>query len=231
MLVGEGIQHIFSLNTTCIYFSLITQKAHRRRCWLSVALCGGRNQSAQRKKPEYPEEETGVSKGRNQSTQRKKLEYPEEETAVPRGRNQSTQRKKLQYPEEETRVPRGRKEKTGVSRGRNQSTLRKKPEYSEEETGVPRGRNWTQRKKPQYPEEEIGVPRGRNHQPWMGNHYPATCRYQEWNLDRSSGKRGFYPCAILVVLQQSSNKSLSFRDGPTGGTSFVNIYQNVRLDP
>ena len=34
-----------------------------------------------------------------------------------------------------------------------------------------------------------------------------------------------------IVLQQSLNKSLSFRDGPTGGTSFVNIYQNVRLDP
>ena len=34
-----------------------------------------------------------------------------------------------------------------------------------------------------------------------------------------------------LVLQQSSNKSLSFRDGPTGGTLFVNIYQNVRLDP
>ena len=36
------------------------------------------------------------------------------------------------------------------------------------------------------------------------------------------------PC---IVLQQSSNKALSFRDGPTGGTSFVNIYQNIRLDP
>ena len=35
----------------------------------------------------------------------------------------------------------------------------------------------------------------------------------------------------IIVLQQSLNKSLSFRDGPTGGTSFVNIYQNVRLDP
>ena len=37
--------------------------------------------------------------------------------------------------------------------------------------------------------------------------------------------------ATVIVLQRSSNKSLSFRDGPTGGTSFVNIYQNVRLDP
>ena len=36
---------------------------------------------------------------------------------------------------------------------------------------------------------------------------------------------------LLLVLQQRLNKSLSFRDGPTGGTSFVNIYQNVRLDP
>ena len=35
----------------------------------------------------------------------------------------------------------------------------------------------------------------------------------------------------VIVLQQSLNKSLSFQDGPTGGTSFVNIYQNVRLDP
>ena len=36
---------------------------------------------------------------------------------------------------------------------------------------------------------------------------------------------------LIIVLQQSLNKSLSFRDGPTGGTSFVNIHQNVRLDP
>ena len=34
-----------------------------------------------------------------------------------------------------------------------------------------------------------------------------------------------------IVLQQSLNKSLSFQDSPTGGTSFVNIYKNVRLDP
>ena len=32
-----------------------------------------------------------------------------------------------------------------------------------------------------------------------------------------------------IVLPQSLNKLLSFRDGPTDGTSFVNIYQNVSL--
>ena len=37
--------------------------------------------------------------------------------------------------------------------------------------------------------------------------------------------------SFLLVLQQSLNESLSFRNGPTGGMSFVNIYQNVRLDP
>ena len=35
----------------------------------------------------------------------------------------------------------------------------------------------------------------------------------------------------LVVLQQSLSKSLSFQDGPTGGTLFGNIYQNVYLVP
>ena len=36
---------------------------------------------------------------------------------------------------------------------------------------------------------------------------------------------------MIIVLQQSLNESFSFQDGPTGGTSFVNIYQNVRHDP
>ena len=46
-----------------------------------------------------------------------------------------------------------------------------------------------------------------------------------------TGKKNGACCMAAVVLQQSLNKSLSFQDSPTGGTSFVNIYQNVRLDP
>ena len=32
-------------------------------------------------------------------------------------------------------------------------------------------------------------------------------------------------------VQSAFNKSLGFQDGPTGSTSFVDIYQNVCLDP
>ena len=34
-----------------------------------------------------------------------------------------------------------------------------------------------------------------------------------------------------VVAVTKKEKSLSFQDGPTGSMSFVNIYQNVSLDP
>ena len=48
---------------------------------------------------------------------------------------------------------------------------------------------------------------------------------------RSAVLQNFYDLdqQKILVLQQSLNKSLSY--SPTGGTSFVNIYQNVRLDP
>ena len=43
------------------------------------------------------------------------------------------------------------------------------------------------------------------------------CSYGIWNR-----------FSVDIVLQQSLNKSLSFRDGLTGGQ---NVYQNIRLDP
>ena len=35
--------------------------------------------------------------------------------------------------------------------------------------------------------------RRENHQPWMGNHNPATCRQRESIQERSGDKRGFSP--------------------------------------
>ena len=52
--------------------------------------------------------------------------------------------------------------------------------------------------------------------------------------DKRKGEEGVETESVIaftIVLQQGLNKSLSFQDGPIGGTSFVNIYQNVRLDP
>ena len=42
--------------------------------------------------------------------------------------------------------------------------------------------------------------------------------------DRGLDKTEMFGGGLLIVLQQSLNKSLSFQDGPTRGTSFVNIY-------
>ena len=41
--------------------------------------------------------------------------------------------------------------------------------------------------------EETGEP-GENHQPWMGDHHPATCRSQE--LGCKGDKLESYPCTI-----------------------------------
>ena len=46
-----------------------------------------------------------------------------------------------------------------------------------------------------YVVKETRVP-GRNHQPWTGNHSPATCRRHESNLGRSGEKQGVYPYFI-----------------------------------
>ena len=39
-----------------------------------------------------------------------------------------------------------------------------------------------------YMMEETEEP-GENHQPWMGDHYPATCGHWDLIPDRSSGKQ------------------------------------------
>ena len=39
-----------------------------------------------------------------------------------------------------------------------------------------------------YVVEETGEP-GENHRPWMGEHYPATCRHRDSTPGRSVGKR------------------------------------------